>query len=79
MFEKAGGFDESMRTMEDLDFVLRASKHGRFIYLDNLTLTESMRRIRDKGIMRFTRMYLYNFLYYLVKRKPRITEWETVR
>jgi glycosyltransferase involved in cell wall biosynthesis len=79
VFEKAGGFDENMRTMEDLDFVLRASKHGRFIYLDNLTLTESMRRIRDKGLVRFTRMYLYNFLYYIVKRKPKITEWETVR
>lgn len=78
-FDKTGGFDESMNTMEDLDFVFRASKQGKFIFLDNLTLTESMRRLRDFGLLKFSRLYIYNFLYYLVKRKPRLSRWDTVR
>lgn len=78
-FEKAGGFDESMNTMEDLDFVLRASKHGKFLFLNNVILTESMRRIRKVGLYRFSRDYIYNFFYYIVKRKPKIENWEPIR
>jgi glycosyltransferase involved in cell wall biosynthesis len=78
-FDMAGGFDESMPTMEDLDFIFRASKHGRFLFLKNLTLNESMRRIRKIGIMKFSAIYIYNFFFYLVKRKPRVTRWDAVR
>jgi glycosyltransferase involved in cell wall biosynthesis len=79
VFEKTGGFDEDMHTMEDLDFVFRASKQGRFLFLRGLILTESMRRVRREGILRFSVIYLYNFFYYLVKRRPRISRWEPVR
>jgi glycosyltransferase involved in cell wall biosynthesis len=78
-FNKAGGFDESMNTMEDLDFIFRASKLGKFLFLKDLTLTESMRRIRKEGLTRFSAIYVYNFLYYLVKRKPRVSQWEPIR
>lgn len=78
-FERTGGFDEEMRTMEDLDFIFRASKHGRFLFLDNLTLTENMRRIRKLGLLKFSTMYIYNFLFYIVKGKPKISRWEPVR
>jgi glycosyltransferase involved in cell wall biosynthesis len=79
VFDKIGGFDESMNTMEDLDFVFRASKHGRFVFLKDLMLTESMRRIRNIGLARFSALYIYNFFFYLIKRKPRISRWESIR
>ncbi len=79
VFEKTGGFNEDMHTMEDLDFVFRAARLGRFLFLRKLILTESMRRIRRTGIPRFSAIYLYNFFYYLVKRRPRISHWEPVR
>jgi glycosyltransferase involved in cell wall biosynthesis len=78
-FEKAGGFNEDMSTMEDLDFVFRASSQGRFLLLKSLTLTESMRRIRRKGILRFSAIYVCNFFYYLLRKRPRISRWEPVR
>lgn len=79
VFEKAGGFDEDMSTMEDLDFVFRASSWGRFLFLRNLTLTESMRRIRREGILRFSAIYICNFFYYLLRKRPRVSRWEPVR
>ena len=79
IFSKAGGFDESMSTMEDLDFVIRASKYGKFLFLDKVMLTESMRRIRKIGLFRFSTIYIYNFFYYIVKRKPKIGSWEPIR
>ncbi len=79
VFRSAGGFDESMSTMEDLDFVFRAAKHGKFVFLNQVVLRESIRRARNVGLFRFSRVYIYNFLYYLVKRKPRITSWEAIR
>ena len=78
-FEKAGGFDEDMNTMEDLDFMFRAARHGRFLFLKNLTLTESIRRVRHTGILKFSTIYLFNFFYYLAKGRPRINRWKTVR
>jgi glycosyltransferase involved in cell wall biosynthesis len=79
VFDKTGGFNEDMHTMEDLDFVFRASRFGRFLFLRRLIVTESMRRIRKTGIIRFSAIYLYNFFHYLVRRRPRISHWEAVR
>jgi GT2 family glycosyltransferase len=78
-FDRAGGFNESMKTMEDLDFMFRASKQGRFLFLKNIVLTESMRRIRKVGLLKFSALYIYNFFFYLVKRKPRVNHWDPVR
>jgi glycosyltransferase involved in cell wall biosynthesis len=78
-FADSGGFNEDMHTMEDIDFMFRASRHGRFLFLKHLTLRESMRRIRRIGLLRFSAIYLYNFFYYLVRRKPRISSWEPIR
>ncbi len=78
-FEDAGGFDEGMHTMEDLDLVFRASRIGRFVFIRGLMLTESMRRIRSVGIIRLSCTYICNFFYYIVRKRPRISSWEPVR
>jgi glycosyltransferase involved in cell wall biosynthesis len=79
VFNRVNGFNESLDAIEDLDFVLRASKHGRFAYLGNLTIHETIRRFRKLGAARFSRIYISNFLHYLLFKRSRIKEWNPVR
>ncbi len=79
IFEKVRGFDESLPVIEDLDFVFRASMHGRFEYLKDLTIHETIRRFRDMGTPRFVMIYLSNFFHYLIRRSSRVRRWDPVR
>jgi glycosyltransferase involved in cell wall biosynthesis len=79
VFRKVNGFDETLPVIEDLDFVFRASKHGKFAYLKNLTIYETIRRFREIGTTKFVTIYLYNFFHYLLFKRSRIREWDPVR
>lgn len=79
VFEKVDGFDETLDAIEDLDFVFRASRHGKFAYLRHLTIHETIRRFRDMGTPQFIRIYLSNFFHYLLFRNSRIKKWDPVR
>lgn len=79
IFNKVNGFDESLPVIEDLDFVLRASRHGRFAYFKDLTIYETIRRFRDMGTKRFVMIYLYNFFHYIIFRSSRVRKWDPVR
>lgn len=79
VFEKVNGFREELNTIEDLDFVFRASREGRFLYLRNITITETIRRFRKLGFPRFCILYLSNFFYYLFTKKTSVNEWRPVR
>jgi len=45
-----GGFDESRRLSEDHDYILRASKIGKFRVLRDIHINFSVRRIHDEGL-----------------------------
>jgi glycosyltransferase involved in cell wall biosynthesis len=79
VFEKVNGFDETLDAIEDLDFVFRASKHGKFAYLRHLTIHETIRRFRDMGTPQFIRIYLSNFFHYLLFRNSKVKKWDPVR
>lgn len=79
VFQKVNGFDETLNVIEDLDFVFRASKHGKFAYLKDLTIHETIRRFRNLGTPRFVMIYLSNFFHYLFFRSSRIKQWKPVR
>lgn len=79
VFYKAGGFDESLGAIEDLDFVFRASKYGKFVYMKDLTIHETIRRFRKLGTPRFMVIYLSNFFHYLIFRNSRVKQWKPVR
>lgn len=79
IFRRTGGFDESLDAIEDLDFVFRASRHGRFVYMKDLTIRETIRRFRKLGTPRFVTLYLSNFFHYLLFRNSRVKEWKPVR
>jgi len=79
VFHKVNGFDETLDAIEDLDFVFRASKHGKFTYLKNLTIYETIRRFRKLGTTRFIMIYLSNFFHYLFFKNSRVKQWKPVR
>jgi len=78
-FDKIRGFREDLPTIEDLDLVFRASRFGKFMFLKNLTLYDSIRRFRKMRTSRFMFTYISNFLYYLLTRKTRVKQWNPVR
>lgn len=79
VFQKVNGFDETLDAIEDLDFIFRASRHGRFAYLKSPTIHETIRRFRDMGIPKFVTVYLSNFFHYLLFRNSRVKKWNPVR
>ena len=48
VFEKVGGFDETLRISEDVDYSLRAAKHGKFT-LFSVPIRVSTRRAQKYG------------------------------
>jgi glycosyltransferase involved in cell wall biosynthesis len=78
-FNLIGGFDETLPVIEDLDFVFRASRQGRFPLLRDLTIKDSIRRFRELGALSFSKTYLTNWIYYTFMKSSRIEEWHPVR
>lgn len=56
---KIGGFDETLRMSEDIDYVRRAARHGRFGVLTSTQIPVSMRRFRKEGMLRVGAKYLW--------------------
>ena len=49
IFEKAGGFAENVKVLEDLEFAARASKFGKFAVLKSVPIRTSDRRMKRDG------------------------------
>ena len=49
LHDKIKGFDESIKVAEDMDYVKRAGKHGKFRILNKVKLNFSMRRFDNEG------------------------------
>lgn len=59
LHEKIGGFDETLRMSEDIDYVRRAARFGRFGVLTSTYIPVSMRRFRRDGMLRVGMKYLW--------------------
>lgn len=61
---KIGGFNERIRVAEDLDYVKRAAKEGKFRYLENVKVPVLMRRLDREGRMNMAVKYALIGLYF---------------
>jgi glycosyltransferase involved in cell wall biosynthesis len=68
-FEKLGGFNEDLDTLEDLDFSKKISKLGKIVFLDTTLILTSHRRIEKWGRFNSIRKYLKLYLNYLIRGK----------
>lgn len=71
LFNRVGGFDESIKIAEDHDFVKRASKYRPMRIIDSTYVKMSVRRLEKEGRINIVRKYLYVELYRLLKGEVR--------
>lgn len=67
LFERVGGFDESLKMAEDHDFVKRASAFRPLRVLESSKIYVSVRRLRKEGRFTLLKKYLTVELYRAVK------------
>ncbi len=67
LFDRIGGFDESIKLAEDHDLVERASKHRPLRFLNSTTLSVSIRRLEKEGRFALVEKYLQVELHLLTK------------
>ena len=67
LFERAGGFDESLTMAEDHDFVKRASRYRHLRVLDSTQISVSVRRLEKEGRTVLVSKYLEVELYRIFK------------
>lgn len=78
-FQKVGGFKESIACLEDHDLARRLSQMGRLAYIKNLTVYESMRRVRKSGLLQVIWLWSINFISYILRGEPISKVWKPVR
>lgn len=77
-FKKAGGFDETLFTYEDLDLAHRLRKIGDIRYVDSAVVSTSTRRIIKWGIFRYILFNAGNVARYNIFHKPK-EHYEPIR
>lgn len=78
LFEKIGGFDETLKLAEDHDLVSRAAKHKKFRVLNDVYLVVSIRRLEKEGRFSLIQKYFEVEWHLLTKGQIRedIIEYE---
>jgi glycosyltransferase involved in cell wall biosynthesis len=67
LFDRVGGFDESLRLAEDHDFVKRASRHAPLHMLESTRIRMSVRRLEKDGRFSYSAKCIQVELYRLFK------------
>jgi glycosyltransferase involved in cell wall biosynthesis len=78
-FMRVGGFDESLPCLEDHDLAHRLSKVGKFVFIEDLTVYESMRRFRKTGFSKVVCTWITDYIFLLLCGKPLSKVWQPVR
>lgn len=78
-FSKVGGFDESLPCTEDHELAFRLSKRGRFVFIKDLTVYESMRRFRKLGFLVVVGTWLANYFSFVIRGRNVSKVWRPVR
>lgn len=78
-FLMINGFDESMPCLEDHDLAYRLSKRGKFVFIKNLTVYESLRRIRKLGFFKLLSTWFTDYLFFIFRGRPLSRVWRPVR
>jgi len=73
------GFDENMLCQEDHDLANRLSKLGRFVFISDLTMYESLRRMEKLGFWRVMSTWLMDYISFTLRGKPVSRVWQPIR
>ena len=78
-FLRINGFDESLPCSEDHELAFRLSERGRFAFITDLTVYESLRRFRKLGLLTVVGIWLANYLSFVIRGKNVSKVWLPVR
>lgn len=78
-FKKAHGFNEAMPCLEDHDLANRLSQFGKFVFISDLTVHESLRRFKKLGFRRVVATWTLDYVSLILRGKPLSPEWKPVR
>jgi GT2 family glycosyltransferase len=78
-FLKVNGFDESLPCAEDHELTFRLSKRGRFVFIKDLTVYESLRRFRKLGLLTVVSIWLANYISFVIRGKTVSKVWLPIR
>jgi len=73
------GFDENIPCLEDHDLANRLSRLGRFVFMPDLTIYESLRRFQKLGFWRVIGTWLMDYIFFTIRRKPISRVWQPIR
>ena len=74
--EKIGGFDESLKLSEDIDYARRATRYGKFGILTSTRIPVSMRRVEKEGLVGLGLKYAWCEMYALAGKPVRAIPFE---
>ena len=79
LFQKVGGYDESIVAGADFELFHRLRRLGKIKYAPGMVVFESPRRYRKHGYRRVALLWFLNALCVLFSHRPFVREWEPVR
>ncbi len=79
IFDRVGGYNESIAAGEDYDLFRRVRRLGKISFLKKIILYESPRRFRKYGYARIVWGWTRNALSVSLRNKSSSEEWEAVR
>ncbi len=79
VFEKAHGFNEGLPSLEDHELAIRLGKLGKFIFIPNLTVYESLRRFKRLGFWHVMGTWFTDYVFFKFRGKPFSKVWQPAR
>ena len=79
VFMRVKGFDETMPCLEDHELANRLSKLGRFVFISDLTVYESLRRFGKLGFWYVIATWLMDYLSFMLRGRPISKIWQPAR
>lgn len=79
VFERIGGYQESLAAGEDYELFVRLRRLGSIDFRRDLKVYESPRRYRKFGYVRIISLWFLNALSVLIFRHAMVKEWKPVR
>ncbi len=84
VFQEIGGFDESLKVMEDHDFAMRVGRRGNFKFSTETCVHTSTRRMTSYGIPGLIKRFSKIYLHYMINKRSlqenmHMVEYEAIR
>jgi glycosyltransferase involved in cell wall biosynthesis len=79
VFKYAHGFNETLPCLEDHELAIRLGKLGKFAFISDLTVYESLRRFKRLGFWHVMGTWFTDYVVFKVRGKPFSKAWQPAR